>query len=90
MKVLILTAMALFLFVSGSLYMIKNSEQYYSDQTVDADVQQSIEKEQACGERVKSEENVPLIAEAAVGLGKGVSHGFDFILLLFYSFISTS
>ncbi|WP_101844340.1 hypothetical protein [Halobacillus sp. Marseille-P3879] len=93
MKILLVTALGLFLFVSGSLYMIKNSDQYDKVQSEKAQEVQPVEKACEPDEHENTapeyEETTPLIAEMADGLGEGVRHGFDFILLLFYSFVSS-
>lgn len=79
----------LFLFVGGSLYGIKQDTK---DEMVHQAVVQETEikqEDKACGYN-KFNEDPPFIAQVADGLGEGVSHGFDFILLLLYSFVGSN
>ncbi|GGF07503.1 hypothetical protein GCM10010954_02450 [Halobacillus andaensis] len=89
MKILVLIMCGLFLFVGGSLYGIKHDTQGEPVQEAVNKETEITKEDKACGSN-KYSEDPPFIAEVADGLGEGVSHGFDFILLLLYSFVGSS
>ncbi|MFC7320937.1 hypothetical protein [Halobacillus campisalis] len=79
MKGLFITMIGLILFVSGSLYGISQTPTPVEEKVVE------VSDQEACLPEVNAEE-APLIAKFAYGLGEGVSHGFDFILILLSGF----
>ncbi|MFC7060689.1 hypothetical protein [Halobacillus seohaensis] len=81
MKSLIILMVSLLLFVSGSLYGINQ------DSPPATESEPKVELNNACSPE-NIEQKPPMIAEAAYSLGEGVSHGFNFILFLLYSFMS--